>query len=307
MIAIVWDLMPARPAATGTADGPRSAWWTGVATGIAAGIKLTPLIFVPYLLFTRRYREAAVASIAFVATIAAGFAVLPGASMTYWSRGLFARADGGTDQRVAFFFASARNQSLRGMLTRLLGSTQAATEPWLLAAIIVGAVGLLCAAGLHADGFPGLGLLTCALTALLVSPVSWDHHWVWAGPWLAVLAGMALMARGRSRWAWGGAAVMLTVTFAEWPAWSLAPGRTAGGLGLIRDVPMKTPFGWQGVSLIAGNLYVIAGCCGLLALLSWGIARAFQRGRTVGRPGGGSVLDGLRRDDPLPHVVSYRE
>ena len=45
--------------------------------GIAAGIKLVPLIFIPYLLLTRRFRQAAVAAAAFAATVAAGFIVLP--------------------------------------------------------------------------------------------------------------------------------------------------------------------------------------------------------------------------------------
>ena len=35
------------------------------------------------------------------------------------------------------------------------------------------------------------GFLCCAVTGLLVSPVSWTHHWVWAVPllvWLTVAA-----------------------------------------------------------------------------------------------------------------------
>jgi hypothetical protein len=39
--------------------------------------------------------------------------------------------------------------------------------------------GLAAAASLHRAGRPVEGWVTCALTALLISPVSWDHHWVW--------------------------------------------------------------------------------------------------------------------------------
>src|SRR6185437_3805972 len=41
----------------------------GVATGVAAGVKLVPLVFIPYLLLTRRFRAAAVATGTFAATI----------------------------------------------------------------------------------------------------------------------------------------------------------------------------------------------------------------------------------------------
>ena len=54
MAAIMWDLTQ-----PDTTKNGKYRWWKGVVTGIAAGIKLTPLIFVPYLLVTRKWREAA--------------------------------------------------------------------------------------------------------------------------------------------------------------------------------------------------------------------------------------------------------
>ena len=81
MALIIWDLCQPDTAA--------SRWWKGAGVGIAAGIKLVPLIFIPYLLLTRRFRQAAVASGAFVATVAAGFVVLPADSAKWWFGGLF--------------------------------------------------------------------------------------------------------------------------------------------------------------------------------------------------------------------------
>jgi hypothetical protein len=49
----------------------------GALIGIAAGLKLTPLIFVPYLLFSRRARPAFVALGTFAAIIAVAYAALP--------------------------------------------------------------------------------------------------------------------------------------------------------------------------------------------------------------------------------------
>ena len=52
------------------------AWWQGIGTGLAAGIKLTPLIFVAYLALTGRLRAAATAAGIFAATVAAAIEVI---------------------------------------------------------------------------------------------------------------------------------------------------------------------------------------------------------------------------------------
>jgi alpha-1,2-mannosyltransferase len=86
----------------------------GIGLGIAAGIKLTPLIFVLHLVATRRFRAAGVATATFLATVAAGFLILPRDSVRYWLAGTFADA-----RRIYPNVASTHNQSLRGMLLRL--------------------------------------------------------------------------------------------------------------------------------------------------------------------------------------------
>jgi alpha-1,2-mannosyltransferase len=267
MAAIIADLRP-RP------DG-RASRWTGVATGIAAGLKLTPLIFIPYLLVTRRFRQAAMATAAFAATIAVAFAAMPGASALYWGSGLFARVNGSSTANVQFYFASAWNQSLRGILSRLLQHGQVAAGPWLLAAAVTAIAGLLAAAWLHADGLPMLGLLTCALTGLLISPVSWLHHWVWVAAWIAAAAGLAVTARGAARWTWLAIATALTLVFGNFPR---LPFDTVDqrGLDLITDVNMKAPYSWHGPAALAGNAYVLVGLAGVLTLFAWGIVRAWR-------------------------------
>ena len=62
------------PRGSGGSSAPDGAWWQGIGTGLAAGIKLTPLIFVVYLLLTRRIRAAVTAAVTFAATVGAGFA-----------------------------------------------------------------------------------------------------------------------------------------------------------------------------------------------------------------------------------------
>ena len=183
--------------------GGRTRWWHGIGIGVAAGVKLTPLIFIPYLLLTRRYRQAATASAVFAATVALGYAILPGDSGTYWANGLFLKAN-----RIVFL-GTRGNQSLRGVLTRLAGSVSSGTVPWIAAAVLVAVAGLVAAALLYRARQPVPAMLACALTGLLVSPLSWDHHWVWVAP------GMALL-------------VQLGATAARGPG----PGRLVGGRGL---------------------------------------------------------------------------
>jgi alpha-1,2-mannosyltransferase len=160
MALVVWDLCQ-----------PDRRPWKGAATGIAAGIKLVPLLFIAYLLLTRRFKQAAVAAGAFVVTVIIGFIALPNASVTWWLDGNFFQA-GRTG-----FVGSEQNQSLRGILTRLIGSVDSAQAPWLLIAVVVGLLGLAAAVVLDQRGYTFAGLMAAALTALLVSPISWDHHW----------------------------------------------------------------------------------------------------------------------------------
>src|ERR1700761_1322117 len=67
---------------------PDGAWWQGIGTGVAAGIKLTPLIFIAYLLLTRRLRAAAAAVLTFAGTVAAAAVLLPAQSRTFWLHGV---------------------------------------------------------------------------------------------------------------------------------------------------------------------------------------------------------------------------
>jgi alpha-1,2-mannosyltransferase len=266
MLLIVADLL--------TGDGnPKARWWHGIGIGIAAGVKLTPLIFIPYLLLTRRYRQAATAAGVFAATVAAGYAVLPGDSGTYWAHGLFLKAN-----RIVFL-GTRGNQSLRGIATRLAGSVSSGTVPWLAAAVLVAVAGLVAAALLYRARQPVPAMLACALTGLLVSPLSWDHHWVWVAPGFALLAHLGAVARRpAARAAWWAAGGGLFLVFACWPQfWNLPQsGLTPAGLGWYApgtyfatgSKPWYHEFHWHGLQLLAGNSAVLAGLACLAALVA---------------------------------------
>ncbi len=145
MAAIIWDLCQPDLRADG-----RRRWWKGVLTGVAAGIKLVPLVFVPYLLITRRFREAAATMAGFAVTVAAGFAVLPHDSSQWWLHGMFL-ADGNR----AGFMGWAGNQSLRALVTRFAGSVAAGQAPWIAAACVALVLGLTAAYLLDQAALPG--------------------------------------------------------------------------------------------------------------------------------------------------------
>ena len=178
-LLVLWDLLGSRRV------GP---WRVpmGVATGVAAAVKLTPIIFVPYLVLTRRFRAAATCLATFVACGLVTFAISPASSRVYWTQALFDPARTATSVLTpGLGFIS--NQSLSGVAARLAHGdvSQLAFAPTLLA---VAAGGLWLAAVAHRRSSPLLGVLVCAATWLLVSPVTWSHHMVWVVPGLLWLA-----------------------------------------------------------------------------------------------------------------------
>jgi alpha-1,2-mannosyltransferase len=249
--------------------GQRTRWWHGAGIGIAAGIKLTPLIFIPYLLLIRKFRQAATAMAVFAATVALGYALLPADSGDYWADRLFLNAN-----RIVFL-GTRGNQSLRGVITRLAGSVASGTTPWLAAAVLVVLAGLVTAAALYQAGQPVPAMLACALTGLLVSPLSWDHHWVWVALGIVLLAHRGAQARGAARAAWWLAAAGLLAVFGAWPQfWDAQAGLTPAGLFwygpatyfATGDKPWYHEFHWHGLQLVAGNSFVLAGLVALAAL-----------------------------------------
>jgi len=265
MAAIVWDLCQ-----------PDRRRWKGAVTGIAAGIKLVPLLFIVYLLITRRFRQAAVAAGAFVITVLVGFIALPRPSVTWWFDGNFYQAG-----RTGFVGDQA-NQSLNGILTRLAGSVTGGEAPWLVAGVIVAVLGLAAAVILHRSGQTFAGLMACALTALLVSPISWDHHWVWIAPGLAVIidAGVRAASTG-ARACWLALSGVVLVVYGAWPDfWSRTAGLLQGGLIAYApgssfahgDNPAYPEYHWHGLRLLAGNLYVLGG----LGLFAVALVTAFR-------------------------------
>jgi alpha-1,2-mannosyltransferase len=159
---------------------PGSKWPRGLGIGLATGIKLTPGVFILWFLLAGRRREAAVSALSALGTMAVGFVLLPRTSVRFWLHKVF-----DTDQVGKTYITD--NQSLSGMIARVTHIDDPKAL-WAVAAVVVLAAGLWVAARNAKRGDDVLGALGCAVTGLLISPISWSHHWVWAVPVAMLLA-----------------------------------------------------------------------------------------------------------------------
>ena len=226
----------------------------GIGIGLAAGIKLTPLILIPYLLFTRRVKAAAVSALTFAVTVGLGFALLPHASAVYW---------GGKFTRPGSKPFHLNNQSLNGVMLRLTHAGPDAHAYWLVAAVVVGIAGLATSILASRRGHELLGLVACAATGLLVSPITWSHHYVYVVP------ALVLAAYGPRRLGYRILGAALVVGLFGW--WPLPIGNQGGydpkaqllPRGLLLLAPNRgnsrpaVEFTWRGLELIVGNYYVL--------------------------------------------------
>ena len=179
-------------------------WPRGSLAGLAAAVKLTPALFIIYFLLRRDYRAAATMGASFAAATGLGFLLAPGDSARYWTSTLFNVGRIGDPQ-------NATNQSIFGVLTRagLHPGSMSFTCFWLGISLVVIVAACLGMRRALAVGDVYLALVLNALAILLVSPISWSHHWVWALPALLCLAvsarrlavaGLALFAVGPQCW-----------------------------------------------------------------------------------------------------------
>jgi alpha-1,2-mannosyltransferase len=277
MLLIVWDICQ-----------PDHRWWKGAGIGVAAGIKLVPLIFIPYLVLAGKLRQAAVATATFVGTMLIGFFFLPHASDKYWLTGYVLRPGNVGDA------GSLLNQSLLGMVVRAAGSVRAGTPVYYVLAAGVAVLGCTVAAVLDRGGRPVAGWLTCALTGLLFSPISWDHHWIWVVPALALFTDAAVRARGAARWGFWALDAVVFALFGAWPYHYTGPLAfiPQGLLGFFTGPhPQHMKYYLKGAQVIGWNLFVLTG----LALLALAVIAAVRTWLAAPGEGGGSIRSRLGR------------
>ncbi|MET9326316.1 glycosyltransferase 87 family protein [Tsukamurella sp. NPDC003166] len=265
MLLLLWDL-----------GRPTGARFKGFSIGIAAGIKLTPLFFLAYLVVTGQWREARNALGALVGTVVIGFLVIPRESWRYWSGTFLDATRVGEPNQVG-------NQSINGLIAFLTRAEKPSTVIWLAVAVPAALAGLAIAAWAHRRGETLLAITVVGLTACAISPFSWGHHWVWIVPLLVLLLGRALQADAWADRAFPllAAAGLVAATFI-WVTYF--PHLQPTGVDDVHDTyaigiflrPMENPL----LKALAGGVYVWIFAATLLGA-TWHLRRADRADRAA--------------------------
>lgn len=169
----------------------RTPWPRGILVGLAIALKLTPAVFLLYFLLRRDTRAAVTAVLSFVVATLVGFVLAWRDSWEYWTHTL-----GDTDRIGSA--ALNTNQNIAATLARLeLGETLQFAL-WTTACFAALALTVWAARRVLKSAEPDaepLALVCIALFGLVVSPVSWSHHWVWVLPTLMVVTVLAYRRR----------------------------------------------------------------------------------------------------------------
>jgi len=224
-----------------------SRWWlSGLLVGLAAGVKLTPAVSGLYFLGARRWGAAVFSAVVFVATVGLSLLVV-GDQARYYFTDLLGDADRVGPVGTSF------NQSWRGAISRILGY-DAGYGPWVLAGIVVTAALALVAwraVGGAQDRLAAIVIVQ--LFGLLLSPISWTHHWVWVIPLMIWLLHGPLARRlGARVLGWGWLALTLVgvpwlLSFAQPTIWEISRPWYLAWAGLIYPVATLVTLAWVAV------------------------------------------------------------
>ncbi|WP_082683017.1 mannosyltransferase [Mycobacterium sp. GA-1285] len=230
-------------------------WWlSGLLIGAAAGLKLTPAVSGLYLLGARRWGAVVFSAVVFLATVGISALVIGDETRRYFTELL------GDADRVGPVGTSF-NQSWRGGISRILGH-DAGYGPAVVAGIAVTAVLAVLAWRAIGGASDRLGaIVVVQLFGLLLSPISWTHHWVWLVPLMIWLLHGPLSARRGARvlgWGW----LVLTLIGVPWLLSFAQP--------TIWVIPRPWYLAW------AGLVYIVA----TLATLAWIASTGFTGRRS---------------------------
>jgi alpha-1,2-mannosyltransferase len=146
--------------------------YRGILTGFAAAVKLTPLVFVLAFAVSRDVKSVMRAVASFVAWTALSWLFWPGLSRLYWLHDVSRPARDGS-------IAYSGNQSWYAVLHRAPFTAGGSELTWLLLSLLTLAVTAFVAWHCLRVSQKAFAMVSIALAGLLVSPISWTHHWIW--------------------------------------------------------------------------------------------------------------------------------
>jgi alpha-1,2-mannosyltransferase len=237
---------------------------SGFLVGIAAGIKLTPLAFGLYFLMRKDWRGLLNMGAGFAFTVLLGWLIRPAESLQFWLQTL-------QDTSRIGGAGYVDNLSIKGALLHFGVPEAGVTVPWLALSLLVVGLGAAVIRAASEQGARVVAISATALTMLLISPVSWSHHWVWMA---AVLPAFAWTLRETpqrhrmTRWLMGGVLGASTIVFLFSP-------KAIGTLFGADNLDVQTPGLW----IMASSSGVF---CALAIMACWLVV--LRRGSLTGLP-----------------------
>jgi len=144
----------------------------GLLTGLAAGVKLTPLALGLFFLAQRDVRALFWMAAGFFGSVAVGFIISTEGSVYYWTEALWTASRVGTVDDMY-------NATLRSFTLHLGLPEHTATALWAALSLAAVAAGYAAVRRLLAASEQLAAVGVAALVMLIISPISWYHHWVW--------------------------------------------------------------------------------------------------------------------------------
>jgi alpha-1,2-mannosyltransferase len=201
----------------------------GVLVGLAAAIKIIPIVLIPYLLLTRQVGAWRRAAGAFVGAAGLAFATSRHASWAYWSHYLW---EPGRTGGLAWI----GNQGAVGVIERLVHHPLSSLAMFALVVVISG-IGLLIAVKAYRQSWPLLGFLVVEATGAVATPASWSHHFVWV---VLMIAWLALAPDRPAHGEWW--AIGVAVVFWAAPFWWVPHGSDVTYAGHGWSIPLSDSF-----------------------------------------------------------------
>ncbi len=146
--------------------------WRGGLTGLAGGIKLTPLVFLLYFAVTRQWRALVTAVATCAATVLVGFVALPADSWSYWTTRLWETSHVGQ-------ISSGENRSLLGVLTRWAPASGLVKVVWVLAVVVVLVLAMRATLRHYRAGEFDRAAVVTGVAGTVVLPITWTHYLAW--------------------------------------------------------------------------------------------------------------------------------
>ena len=225
----------------------RTPWPRGLLLGLGIALKLTPAVFLLYFVLRRDNRAALTAVGSFAAATLAGFALAWTDSWEYWTR---------TVHHTDRIGETALNtdQNIAGALARLGLGEHERFALWVVACLLVLAVTIWAMRRVLRAEEPTLAVVCAALFGLVVSPVSWSHHWVWALPTVLVTAVLAWRRRNVVL----AALTAVGVALMRWTPIDLLPKHHETTANWWRQLAGSSYVWWAVAVIVAAGLTVTA-------------------------------------------------